>query len=349
MKKSDVQMKPLTERQIFSMKRNSLEQKIISYFDYSQNASAVIEYAVAIMVRNTLILSDYSFMFKELICHLLLNAKPSDTLRKYCLYFENYFEDEKDWQKVISRLFKHKRDFQQLTQEARLYSRFLTTPSTGTRKNPDLELRLVSIFEDAAGKKHRMTLRDMDETYTRAQTSKILEILTTLTVFKKEDGTRRFAKFIKTGRPGSKDTFEDEEWPEDLQQESVQTADAELLEPEPIEIVVPTGVDPTILNEADVLALVQIAHPEVVSIENIPIVFVEEVDENELVSEQPPVTEETLPNPETAVITNQQESPKDAAPAAEPVKKPKKSQPLSNKLAYRMNLIDNWLKRQNKE
>lgn len=80
MKKSDVQTKPLTERQIFSIKRDNLERKIISYFEHSQNVSAVIEYAVAIMVRNTLILSDYSFMFQDLICELLLTAKPSNTL-----------------------------------------------------------------------------------------------------------------------------------------------------------------------------------------------------------------------------------------------------------------------------
>lgn len=348
MKKSDVQTKPLTERQIFSIKRDNLERKIISYFEHSQNVSAVIEYAVAIMVRNTLILSDYSFMFQDLICELLLTAKPSNTLRRYCYYFKNYFSDENDWQKVINRLFKNQKEFQHFTKEARLYSRFLTTPGTSTRKYPDLELRLISIFEDAAGKKHRMSLRDMDETYTRAHTSKILEILTTLSVFKKADGTRRFAKFIKTSRPGSKDTFDDDGWPEELQEESVQIVDAEFSEPDPIEIVVPAGVDPSGLNESDVLALVQAVHPEIDSIENIPVAFVEEVPADSPAAEQPPVIEEPLPCPETDATATKPESVK-AAASPTPAKKPKKKKPNTSKLAYRMNLIDNWLKRHTKE
>jgi len=169
-----------------------------------------------------------------------------------------------------------------------------------------------------------------------------------LSVFKKADGTRRFAKFIKTSRPGSKDTFDDDEWPEDLQEESVQIVDAEFSEPDPIEIVVPAGVDPSGLNESDVLALVQAAHPEIDSVENIPVAFVEEVPADSPAVEQPPVIEEPLPWPETDATATKPETIK-AAASPTPAKKPKKKKPNTSKLAYRMNLIDNWLKRHSKE
>ena len=344
------QTKPLTERQIFTMKRDTLEQRLISYFDYSQNSSAIIEYAIAIMVRNSLILSDYSFMAQSLIRELFLTAAPSDVMRRYCLYFENYFEDGKEWQKVKERLFKNQAEFQQFTEEARLYRKLLDTPGAGERKNPDLTLRWVSVFEDAAGKKHRMTLRDADETKTKAEVSKILEILTTLSIFKKADGVRRFVNFVKINRPGTIETLEEEELAQELQEESVQIIDT--FSPEPIEIVVPTGITPSDLSEAEVLALVQVAHPDVVSLENASVVWIDEVSENPDSNRQASSINEPIQRNshghESTANAKEQRTAESATPPPT-VKKKKKKQPRTNKQLYRSNLIADWLNRNTKK
>ncbi|MGG5370347.1 hypothetical protein [Enterococcus sp. AZ196] len=336
------QTKPLTERQIFTMKRDTLEQRLISYFDYSQNSSAIIEYAIAIMVRNSLILSDYSFMAQSLIRELFLTAAPSDVMRRYCLYFENYFEDGKEWQKVKERLFKNQAEFQQFTEEARLYRKLLDTPGAGERKNPDLTLRWVSVFEDAAGKKHRMTLRDADETKTKAEVSKILEILTTLSIFKKADGVRRFVNFVKISRPGTIETLEEEELAQKLQEESVQIIDT--FSPEPIEIVVPTGITPSDLSEVEVLALVQVAHPDVVSLANIQVVFIEEDLTMQEPAETTPILKDSMKQnshgPDSISDIKTQDNV--AGTDLPNTKKRKRSKPLTNKEAYKFNLISNW-------
>ena len=51
----DVQ--PLQERQLFQMKRESLEKRICQYYEDTQNADVVIEYGMALLVRNAMILS----------------------------------------------------------------------------------------------------------------------------------------------------------------------------------------------------------------------------------------------------------------------------------------------------
>ena len=116
------------------------------------------------------------------------------------------------------------------------------------------------------------------------ETSEILEILTTVAFFETDAGVRRFVKLVQAKHPGVKDTFvEEEESVEEqveqkdaLQAASVQNSEAAAPEVKTIEIVVPAGVDLSTLDDQELLTMVRVGHPDVVSLENVRVVFTEE-------------------------------------------------------------------------
>lgn len=228
------QKKPLLQRTLFGVKRATLEAKITSYFKFSQDVATFIKYLVVVMVRNSLVVSDFSFLCQELVCEVFLTAEPSDVLREYCAYFKDYFKKSGDWDKVVHRLFNDKKEYYRLTEEARSNKKLLDTPGTEKAQNSSLTLRIISAFEDASGKKHTLTIADADETRSRAETSELLEILTTVALFETAAGVRRFVKFIQAKRPGTKETFKETvvevdqvEQPADQQEECVLNSEVE--------------------------------------------------------------------------------------------------------------------------
>ena len=280
------QKKPLLQRTLFGVKRATLEAKITSYFKFSQDVATFIKYLVVVMVRNSLVVSDFSFLCQELVCEVFLTAEPSDVLREYCAYFKDYFKKSGDWDKVVHRLFNDKKEYYRLTEEARSNKKLLDTPGTEKAQNSALTLRIISAFEDASGKKHTLTIADADETRSRAETSELLEILTTVALFETAAGVRRFVKFIQAKRPGTKETFKETvvevdqvEQPADQQEECVLNSEVETPEVKTIEIVVPAGVDLSTMNDQDLLTMVRVGHPDVVSLENIRVIFTEEETE----------------------------------------------------------------------
>lgn len=68
-------MQPLQERQLFQMKRESLEKRICQYYEETQNSDVVIEYGMALLVRNAMMMEDYSLMCKDLIRQIFLTLK----------------------------------------------------------------------------------------------------------------------------------------------------------------------------------------------------------------------------------------------------------------------------------
>ncbi|MDU5333431.1 hypothetical protein [Enterococcus sp.] len=69
-----------------------------------------MEYAIAVLVREALTTNDFSFFLYELIRELFLHYEPSDTMRKFCSFFERYFE-EKEFDTIISRVFGSKNEY----------------------------------------------------------------------------------------------------------------------------------------------------------------------------------------------------------------------------------------------
>lgn len=186
----------LGQRQLFGMKKENLFKRVLRSFEQNQQAAEVVEYLVAILVRNSLCISDFSLQpLKELIHELFLTATPNDTLRQHCVYFQHLFSDE-EWQTVTQRLFSSKEEYQASTKEACSYKKLLEKKSREHSQESGFQFDLVSVFKDAAGKKHTWTLRDTKPITSPEETAEVLNILTTLTIFQ-TSGVRRFAEYVK--------------------------------------------------------------------------------------------------------------------------------------------------------
>lgn len=337
-------VKPLGQRQLMSMKkRKGLEQKVISYYEATHDVNSVVEYLVVILLRDALVLQDFSMMCADLVRQLFMTAEPNDTLRKFCVYFKSFFTVDEWKEQVKRRLFENEAAYSKATEEARRYSELLNTPGTGKIDRPDHSHDIVAVFEDASGKKHRLKIRDTYENLTKAESAQRLEILTTLTILKSTNGMRRFAKFIDLDRTGKINTYE-EEPVEEIQGESVGFSDP-IMEVEEtaeklIEIVAPEGIDidALALNEEQLLALVQAAHPNIRSLKNIRVVFIEK--EQEFLEEEIPIpdkrTQENSSGQEIGVTKKKSST---TAVADPPPAKTKQKKPRNRREEYILDLV----------
>ena len=68
-------MVKLTSRQIFGMKRATVEARIEKYYDETKDATVVIQYAFALLLRNALSVNDFSGMLEAVIHEILLRPE----------------------------------------------------------------------------------------------------------------------------------------------------------------------------------------------------------------------------------------------------------------------------------
>lgn len=186
----------LGQRQLFGMKKETLLKRVRLYFEQTQHAAEVVEYLVVILFRHSICVGDFSLQpLSELIRQIFLTESPNDTLRRHCVYFEDFFAPE-EWQTVIQRLFTNEEEYHEFTKETCLYKQLLIKKNLETPKESEFQFDLVSIFKDANGKRHTWTLRNTKQVASVEETAKVLEILTTLTIFQ-ASGVRRFAEYVK--------------------------------------------------------------------------------------------------------------------------------------------------------
>ena len=184
----------LGQRQLFLMKWENLEGRILKRFEQSKNVSEVIEYLVAVLVRSALCSRAISETLQALIRELFLTSEPSDTLRRYAPYFEEYCE-KSEWKTIIKRLFRNEADYLAYTKEARAYKEYFTKEGTLDIRQENHAYIIESFFEDMNGKRHKLTIREVDPNKAAPVVTKLLQILTTLTIFE-TNGVRKFVKFI---------------------------------------------------------------------------------------------------------------------------------------------------------
>ena len=188
----------LNQRQIFGMKKENLAKKINQYYTETRDLASVLEYIVAILVRNALVTSDFSLFMNELVRELYLSAEPNEVLRRMSPYFQDYFT-KREWDAVIKRLFKSKTNYFQNTKTARENHKHLTKPNTKKVPLDDRQVAIESVFQDANGKNHKWTLRDADPLKEKKDFEPILAILTTLSIFE-NNGVRRFVQLVGSKR-----------------------------------------------------------------------------------------------------------------------------------------------------
>ena len=222
-----MEIKPLTQRQLLTMKRANIEVKVKKFWEATKNVDLVTEYIVALIVRHALVVSDFSLPCPEVVQELLFHAEPSDVLRKFCPFLKDYVE-KSEWEKVISRLFKSKKEYFKETKTMRLYDSYLKNRGTAVLEEHYESYIMVAQFEDVNGKKHTFRMRDVDGRNTLAENQRILRIFTSFTIFEK-DGVRRFAKFLDCECTGTTVIYSSRAAKKKSQEESVKNKETTIV------------------------------------------------------------------------------------------------------------------------
>lgn len=125
----------LGQRQVFLMKKESLTKRVQMFYEQTKNIEQLIQYMVAILVRNALSQGIFTEQLKELVREIYLTSEPNDTLRQYSPFFKHCFSGG-EWK-------KHK----------------LTIPDTDPTKNEEQTenilrtLSILTVFENAGVRK----------------------------------------------------------------------------------------------------------------------------------------------------------------------------------------------------
>ena len=183
----------LSQLQLFVTKRERLEKAIMKAYTDSDDADTVIQYVVAVLVRNALCISDFSLICQDLVREILLFAEPTDVLRKFAPLFREFFGSGKEWEQVTRRLYKKTKEYHRYNNRVSDCKKYLFAKTTPIEELNGQQYKLVSTFEDAIGKIHTWSLRDADKNASAMKIDAVLELLSSLSIFEK-DGVRRFVK-----------------------------------------------------------------------------------------------------------------------------------------------------------
>lgn len=94
----------LTNQQLFTLSRPTLEKRIRRFYFDTKDGKASIEMLITLQVRDELCETDFSNMLGELVRHIFLETRSIAAMRRYYLYFTDYFT-KKDWQLLNLKLF----------------------------------------------------------------------------------------------------------------------------------------------------------------------------------------------------------------------------------------------------
>jgi hypothetical protein len=94
----------LTYRQTFSLKPETLEKRIMEYYQETQNSSLTIKYILALRVRFKLGAQEFAHILEDLVRYLFMNTKATRTMKRFFYYFKDYFM-EAEWKRLTLRIF----------------------------------------------------------------------------------------------------------------------------------------------------------------------------------------------------------------------------------------------------
>ena len=189
-------VKEITSRQIFGMKRESVEKRIEEYFEETKDAATVLQFVFALLLRNALTVTDFSGMLTTIVQQILLYSQPDDTLRALAPFFKSYFSGG-DWKQVMTRLFDNEKNYHSYDTAISHYKEFLFEKTTPIEELEDQQYKLTSIFLKENKKTQAWSLRDADPYLSEEKVKAILELLSLLTVFEK-DGVRLFVEVVSS-------------------------------------------------------------------------------------------------------------------------------------------------------
>ncbi|MGL9749573.1 hypothetical protein [Enterococcus sp. DIV0170] len=118
----------LTLQKVFSLKRKTIEKRLSAYYEKTHDEKATVQILIALQVRDELGEADFSFFLKDLVRNLFLKTKSTRTLRRYYLFFREYFT-AKEWRLLSLRLFPIKTYIAEKLEQ--LYTQFIKAPLQG--------------------------------------------------------------------------------------------------------------------------------------------------------------------------------------------------------------------------
>lgn len=118
----------LSCKQIFSLKRKTLEKRISTFYNETNDSDSAIRLLVALQVREELGLADFSFMLADLVHYIFMKTKSNATLRRFYIFFEEYF-DKKEWRVLLIKLFPAKTYIAEKLKT--LFTQFIKEPLAG--------------------------------------------------------------------------------------------------------------------------------------------------------------------------------------------------------------------------
>lgn len=94
----------LTHQQLFSLKPETLEKRIMEHYQETQNSSLTIKYILALRVRFKLGAQEFAHILEDLVRYLFMNTKATRTMKRFFYYFEDYFQAP-EWKRLKLRVF----------------------------------------------------------------------------------------------------------------------------------------------------------------------------------------------------------------------------------------------------
>ncbi|EOH78961.1 hypothetical protein [Enterococcus malodoratus] len=118
----------LSRNQLFTLTRKTLEKRVNNYYQTTNDGNGAIEILIALQVREELCEADFSMMLMELVQHIFLRTRSTAAMRRYYLYFAEYFE-KKEWRLLSIKLFPAKTYIAEKLRT--LYTQFIKEPLAG--------------------------------------------------------------------------------------------------------------------------------------------------------------------------------------------------------------------------
>lgn len=189
-------VKKLSSRQIFGVKRESVEKRIEAYFEETNDAKTVVQYAFALLLRNALSVSDFSGMLATIIQQIFLSSQPDDTMCSLAPFFKSYFSGG-EWENVVTRLFGNKKNYHAYDATITHYKKYVFEKTTPIDELRNQQYKYTSVFLKENGETHTWSMRDADPNISEEKFQAIIELLSMLTVFEK-DGNRLFVEVVSS-------------------------------------------------------------------------------------------------------------------------------------------------------
>ncbi len=95
---------PFSANQMFNLKRETLEERIMEYYQETQNSTMTIKLLLTLRVRYQLGSEEFALVLKELVHYLFTRTRATRTMKRFFYYFQDYFDAPK-WQKLRLRVF----------------------------------------------------------------------------------------------------------------------------------------------------------------------------------------------------------------------------------------------------